>query len=316
MVAVDFVNRMRPRLGPVGVFQATFLGLPLDDVRTMAARIEALGFGSLFIPEGLGGREAFCFQSLLLAASEKLVCGTAIANLWARHPSAMQGGAELLAEAHPGRFVLGIGVSHAAVVTPYGLNWAKPLETMGSYLAGMDAAAAREVVASAAALVEVGGSGGEAIRRTPRLLGALGPRMLELARDRAEGAISYFVPPEHTASARRVLGPDRLLIVEQAVVTGSDPAMAMSTAREHVAPYLFLPNYSTNLVRLGYGDDVTGGGSDRLIHDLVAMGTVEQVAERVQRHHNAGADHVLLQPVGDPASVLPQLEELAPTVCR
>jgi probable F420-dependent oxidoreductase len=139
--------------------------------------------------------------------------------------------------------------------------------------------------------------------------------MLALARDRADGAHPYFVPVEHTPVARQILGPDRLLIPEQAVVLSTDAEQARNVARSHTTTYLRLPNYVNNLRRLGYSDeDLAGAGSDRLVDAIVAWGDEEQIANRVRAHLQAGADHVLLQPLGDLSSAVAQLERLAPAV--
>jgi probable F420-dependent oxidoreductase len=210
----------------------------------------------------------------------------------------MQGGAATLGAAYPGRFLLGVGVSHAPMVDGSGQRYERPLAHMAGYLDGMDAADAP------ATDVPV-----------PRLLAALRPRMLELARDRADGAHSYFVPPAHTASARTALGPGKLLIPEQAVVVTSDPTEARRVARTHMVRYLQLPNYVNNLRHLGYTDeDVAGEGSDRLVDAIVAWGGAEDIATRVREHLDAGADHVVLQPLGDLDRALQQLETLAPAV--
>ena len=136
----------------------------------------------------------------------------------------------------------------------------------------------------------------------PRVLAALRPKMLSLARDRADGAHPYLVPPAHTALARAAVGPDKLLIPEQAIVVESDPAEARRIARGHLSGYLRLPNYVNNLKHLGYADDLANEGSDRLVDAIVAWGTEEDIARRVGEHHDNGADHVLLQPLGDIAT--------------
>jgi probable F420-dependent oxidoreductase len=248
----------------------------------------------------IGGKEAFAHQSVLLNATEQIVTGTGIANIWARHPATMQAGAATLGAAFPGRFVLGIGVSHAPIVERSGQTYDRPFTRMVEYLNGMDR------VTGDVPVTEI---------PVPRVLAALGPKMLALARDRADGAHPYFVPVEHTPVARQILGPDRLLIPEQAVVLSTDAEQARSVARSHTTTYLRLPNYVNNLRRLGYSDeDLAGAGSDRLVDAIVAWGDEEQIANRVRAHLQAGADHVLLQPLGDLSSAVAQLERLAPAV--
>ncbi|HEX3947784.1 MAG TPA: TIGR03620 family F420-dependent LLM class oxidoreductase [Acidimicrobiales bacterium] len=291
----------RERLGRVGVWLGSLRAAPMDDVRSAARRIEALGYGSLWTGEAVGGREAFAFQGVLLSATDRLVTGTGIANLWARHPYAMEGGATTLGEAYPGRFVLGVGVSHAPMVDSRGMDYAKPLRRMREYLDGMDAAAADHPPDA------------DAWPPVPRLLAALRPGMLQLAAERADGAHPYFVPVDHTPLARAALGPGKLLVPEQAVVVDTDPATARATARRHMELYLQLPNYVRNLRHLGYGDqDLAAPGSDRLVDAIVAWGDPETVARRVTEHLEAGADHVLVQPLGRLPNALAQLEALAP----
>jgi probable F420-dependent oxidoreductase len=293
---------IRERLGKVGVWLASLRPATIEQERAAARRIEALGYGSLWAGEVIGGKEAFSHQAVLLAATERIVTGTGIANIWARHPATMQAGAATLGAAYPGRFILGIGVSHASIVERSGQTYDRPLTRMVEYLDGMD----RVVGDVPVTHVPV-----------PRVLAALGPKMLALARDRADGAHPYFVPVEHTPFARQILGPDRLLIPEQAVVLNSDPEEARRIARGHTASYLRLPNYVNNLRRLGYSDkDLAGSGSDRLVDAIVAWGDEEQIASRVTAHLEGGANHVLLQPLGDLESAVAQLERLAPAVLR
>jgi probable F420-dependent oxidoreductase len=300
MLSPDDVRAARERLGAVGVWMGSLLGpAAIDEERQAARRIEELGYGSLWTGEIVGGKEAFAHQSVLLAATERILTGTGIANVWAREPGAMEGGGATLGAAYPGRFVLGIGISHGPIVELSGQFYDKPMEKMVGYLYGMDAS----VVYAPKTEIPV-----------PRVLAALRPKMLQLARDRADGAHPYLVPPAHTAIAREALGPDKLLIPEQAVLLEADPAEARRLAREHLAGYLQLPNYVNNLKRLGYGDDLADGGSDRLADAIVAWGDEEQVAHRITEHLDNGADHVVLQPLGDIAGGLAQLERLAPVV--
>jgi len=296
----EIVRSTRQRLGPVGVWSGVLRPAGAEDARAAARRIEELGFGSLWTGEVLGGRDAFAFAAVLLSGTTTLSVGTGIANLWARHPATMQAGATTLAEGWPDRLVLGVGVSHAPVVEAGGAAYRRPLARMVGYLDDMDREAATTPPPVA----------------FPRVLAALGPRMLALAGERADGAHPYFVPTSHTPLARRALGPDRLLIPEQAVVLQTDPDTARRVARRHMAGYLRLPNYVRNLVRLGYSDDdVTDGGSNRLVDAIVAWGDERAVADRVAEHLDGGADHVLLQPLGGGLDgTLSQLEALAPAL--
>ena len=300
MTHSDAVGAVRERLGAVGVWLGSLRPALIGSERQAARRIEELGYGSLWSGEVIGGKEAFAHQGVLLAATQRIVTGTGIANVWARHPAAMQGGAATLGAAYPGRFILGVGISHAPMVDRSGQVYEKPLARMIAYLDGMDAAAA------AAPATEV---------PVPRLLAALRPRMLNLARDRADGAHPYFVPVSHTPLARETLGPGKLLIPEQAVVLDTDPARARRIARGHMEVYLRLPNYVNNLRALGYTDeDFSAGGSDRLVDAIVAWGDEAAIAARVREHRDAGADHVALQPLGSLDAAIAQLERLAPAV--
>lgn len=285
-------------LGPVGVWLGALQREPADSQRSVVARIEELGYGSVFEGEVVGRNDIFAQEAVWLCATSRIVAGAGIANIWARHPGTARAAAAALGEAFPNRFLLGLGVSHAPIVGRSGQQYERPLDRMREYLDGMDQAEAATQPA------------------VPVVLAALRRRMLELARDRTGGAHTYFVPPEHTAEARETLGPDRLLIPEQAVCLETDPAVARETARRHTASYLELPNYVNNLKRLGLtDDDLTGAGSDRLVDTIVAWGDAAAIARRVRAHRDAGADHVLVQPLAaDIKDAVRQLEQLAPAL--
>jgi len=269
-------------LGRVGIWTGQFDFVPAGELRAAAAEVEELGYGALWTGEAVG-REVLTAAGLLLAATSRLVVATGIANIWARDALAMAAGQRTLAEAFPDRFVLGIGVSHAPLLAVRGQGYDKPWSYLRDYLAAMEQGrtANRAVPPTGAA---------------PTVLAALGPRMLELARDAADGAHTYFVPPEHTALARTVLGSDKLLAPEQVAVLETDPATAREIARRHTGSYLRLANYTNNLRRLGFTDaDFIGGGSDRLVDAIAVWGDEATVAERVRAHLDAGADHVAVQ---------------------
>jgi probable F420-dependent oxidoreductase len=180
----------------------------------------------------------------------------------------------------PGRFLLGIGASHAPLVTDY----SRPYSHMVAYLDALDALDALETPVPA----------------DRRVLAALGDRMLELAGQRAAGAHPYFVPVEHTIRARSILGDGPLLAPEVAVVLETDPATARALAREYASIYLGLPNYTQNLRTFGFGDpDIDGGGSNRLIDAVIPWGGAATIADRIREHHRAGADHVCVQVISD-----------------
>jgi probable F420-dependent oxidoreductase len=290
-------------LGRVGLWTFQLDLQPAARAQEAARELEGLGYRALWIPEAVG-REAFTNAGLLLAGTERLVVATGIANVWARDAMAMAAAQKTLDEAYPGRFLLGIGVSHKPMVDDLrGHRYRKPLTYMRDYLDAMDRAF---YVAPAPSVPGT------------RVIGALHPKMLRLAAERTAGAHPYFVTPEHTARARAILGPGPLLAPEQAVVLDSDPAAARAAARAHMALYLTLPNYRRNLVGLGFGDDdFAAGASDRLVDAIVAWGGVEAVVARVQAHLAAGADHVCVQVLDPDPAALPmrQWRELAPALC-
>jgi probable F420-dependent oxidoreductase len=274
--------------------------MPAAAERDYARAVESLGFKALWIPESLGSKEAFAHASLLLSATKTLIVATGIANIWARDAVAMANGARTLVDAYPGRFLLGLGVSHAPTVKTRGQSYARPLEYMRKYLEAMDAAP------YVGPKVE-----------TPRVLAALGPQMLRLSAERTLGAHPYFVPVEHTTIARKELGAGPLLAVEQAAVVSDDPATARATARRHMKRYLDLDNYVNNLRRLGWTDpDLGEGGSDKLVDSIVAWGGTAAIKARIDDHRRRGADHVCLQVLrADPAgSATADLERIAKAV--
>ena len=275
------------RLGRVGVWSFGLDALPVRDAKAFAQRVEALGFGSLWLGEGVGSREAFVQSALLLGATERLVLGTGIASVWARDAVSARSAGRALADAYPHRFVLGLGISHAGAVSRRGHAYAaRPLSAMRDYLEAMDAADAelKSPVLGA---------------EPPRVIAALRPKMLRLAATHADGAHTYFVPVEHTEQARAALGPDALLITEQAVVLDADPDTARASARRHCEHYLSRDNYRNNLLALGYHDtELDGGGADRVVDDLVAWGELADLGKRIDAQLAAGADHVVVQVVG------------------
>jgi probable F420-dependent oxidoreductase len=287
------------QLGRVGLWTFQLDLQPASRAKEVAAELEEMGWPIIWLPEAVG-RESFTNSALLLSATDTLVVATGIASIWARDAMAMAAGQLTLSEAFPGRFLLGMGVSHQPMVDHVrGHHYDKPLSTMRSYLDAMDS------VIYVAPQPEV---------EPRRVLAALGPKMLALAAERALGAHPYFVPVEHTAFAREALGDGPMLCPEQAVVLSTDADEARAAARTHMATYLSLPNYTNNLRRMGWTDDDLGdGGSDRLVDAIVAWGDVDAIAERVRAHHDAGADHVCLQVLDRDATALPmaQWRELA-----
>jgi probable F420-dependent oxidoreductase len=287
--------------GRVGLWTHVLDAMPMAAAQEQVAELAELGFGAVWIPEAVG-RDPMVASALLLAGSSDIVVGTGIASIWARDAMAMAASHKSITEAFPGRFLLGLGVSHQpAVDFLRGHSYEKPLSRMRAYLDAMDSSLYMAAEPSTA---------------PTRLLAALGPKMLELAAGRASGAHPYFVPVEHTAVAREVMGQGPLLCVEQAVVLETDPSVAREIARRHTSIYLTLPNYTNNLKRFGWtDDDIADGGSDALTDAIVAWGDVDTVRARVQAHHDAGADHVCVQALAADDAAVPGIwRELAPAL--
>lgn len=288
------------RIGRIGVW--TFLDmLPAPEAVSVVRRIEDQGYSMLWLPEAVG-RDPFALVSFLAPQTERLVFATGIANLYARDAMTMNALRRTVGELSGDRFVLGIGVSHAHLVTGVrGHDYGKPVSTMRAYLEAMEKALYMAPKQEPA---------------PPVVLAALRPKMLALAGEKAAGAHPYFVTPEHTARAREILGPRAWLAPEQKVLRETDPAKARAVARANMRIYVGLPNYQNNLRWLGFGDeDFAGGGSDRLVDAIVAWGDEKRLQERVQAHLDAGASHVCIQPLradGKPGPDLDLLEALAP----
>jgi probable F420-dependent oxidoreductase len=262
------------QLAGVGVWDWGLRGDDRGEVGDAVAELEELGYSAIWFPGGSGGPVLDMAENML-RATRRVPIATGILNVWMHDPLDVAAGRARLAEEHPGRFLLGLGAGHAPQLDP-GV-WRRPLSKVRDYLDALDSASEPPPVEE-------------------RCLAALGPRMLELARDRTAGAHPYFVPVEHTRRAREILGPDTLLAPEQAVVLETDSARAREIGREHTASYLRAENYANNLRRLGYTDeDLADGGSDRLVDDLVAWGDVERIRARIDEHFAAGADHVCIQ---------------------
>jgi probable F420-dependent oxidoreductase len=258
-------SQWRDRLGRFGIWRAAMQTTP-----ELAATLEQLGFGALWLGGSPGGDLAIVDQ--LLGATTSLIVGTSIVNIWKDDAATVAASYRRIEATHPGRFVLGAGAGHPEATAGY----ANPYQTLAGYVDELtdDHVPAQGIV-----------------------LAALGPRVLRLAADRTAGAIPYLVPPEHTRTARAILGPDRLLAPEHKVVLDTDPDRARALGRNRVTnPYLHLVNYTSNLRRLGFTDaDLADGGSDQLIDALVAHGTPQQVATQLGAHLEAGADHVCAQ---------------------
>ncbi|WP_043679597.1 LLM class F420-dependent oxidoreductase [Streptomyces xylophagus] len=232
-----------------------------------AAELEQLGYGAVW----LGGSTAARHAVPLIEATSRLAVGTSIQSIWQYTAAETAASFAELETTHPGRFLLGLGVAHAQNTAEY----RRPYSAMVTYLNALDAAG---------------------VPADRRLLAALGPKTIELARDHTAGSIPYLVTPEHTAKSRELLGKTPLLAPELKVVLETDPARARTLAREALAPYLALPNYTGNFLRNGFTeDDLTDGGSDRLVDAVFAWGEEARIRARIDAFLDAGADHVALQ---------------------
>jgi probable F420-dependent oxidoreductase len=281
------------QLGKLGVF------LFLDSYTSaqtadMARQMEGWGYSALWYPEAVG-RNTMVQAAWLLSQTQKLVVASGIANIYARDAQATVSARKALDEMSGGRYLLGLGVSHAPLVKGLrGQNYGKPLARMREYLEAMKRAIYQSPNAS---------------QEGEMVLAALGPKMLELSRDQSDGAHPYNVTPEHTRRAREILGAGKKLYVEQKVCLESDPVKARQAAKLALDFYLGLPNYRNNWVTLGFSEQEIDSASDRFLDAMVAWGSVEQIRQRIQEHFEAGADHVCIQPVTD---VMGTLEALKP----
>lgn len=276
-------------------------GMGAEDAAAFVGRVEALGYGTLWIPEAVG-RDPFALIGFLAGRTDRLGFATGIANVYARDPMTLRAIRETLGEIAPGRFALGLGVSHAPLVTGLrGHAYGKPVTTMRNVIDAMEKAPYQAPRAASEA---------------PLVLAALRRNMLRLAAERARGAHPYLVTPEHTKWARGILGEGPLLLPEQMVLLERDAKKARAIARKNLQIYLGLPNYRNLLLELGFeAAEIEGGGSDRLVDALVAWGDEGRIAERLQAHWDAGADHVCIQPFHPEGAPVPDeriLEALAP----
>lgn len=280
-------------IGKLGVFLFTD-SLTAAQAAELADRIEKWGYGALWFPEAVG-RNSVAHASWLLASTRRLVVASGIANIYARDAQAAAAARLTLNEQSGNRYLMGLGVSHAPLVEGLrGHHYGKPIQAMRSYLEKMRQATYRAPAPA-----------GE----SELVLAALGPRMLELAAELTDGAHPYNVTPEHTAMARKILGPGKRLYVEHKVVLETDPVKAREIGRQGLAFYKDLPNYRNNWLRLGFTEDDCAGPSDRLVDAVVAWGDEARIRARIQEHYQAGADHVCIQPL---AAVEETLERLAP----
>jgi probable F420-dependent oxidoreductase len=288
--------------GRIGVFAGPLNGQPTAIQREFVREMERLGYGTLWYGEALA-QEAFARGAIFLAATERLVIASGIANIWARDAAAMANGGRTLTEAWPGRFILGIGVSHAPLVRMRGHDYGRPYSAMHEYLDAMDAVPWR----------------GPETELPPIVLAALGPRMVGLAGERTAGAYPYFTTAAHIREVRGILGPEPFLAADLPVVLAGDLAAARAIGDRHLSFYLGSANYRNNLLRIGWPEsDLETPGSDALFEAIVAWGDLDRIGDRVRERFEAGADQVVLNLVAAGASALPldELRRLAPLTQR
>jgi probable F420-dependent oxidoreductase len=259
-------------LGRIGVW-TSFRPFGADRAGEAARLVEQLGYGAWWV----GGSPHVPDVRRVLDATTTMVAATGILNIWSNDPAETAAADAALRAEFPGRLMLGIGIGHPEATSDY----RRPLTAMRAFLDGLDASPTPPPADA-------------------RCLAALGPRMLDLARERAAGTHQYFVTVDHTRLARERLGPGKLVAPEVACVVERDPARGRAVARDYAKLYLGLRNYTRNLLRIGFTEaDVAGGGSDRLIDAVIPQGAPERIAEAVHAHLEAGADHVCLQPLGE-----------------
>jgi probable F420-dependent oxidoreductase len=261
----------KPKLGKVGIWSMDLRrGHPPELVVEVAQELEELGYGALWLPAGIDG-SIFGVFDRVLAATDRIALATGIVSIWKFAPEQLAVWWNGLSAEHRSRVLLGLGVSHSALI---GEAWSKPLAMMREYLDELER---------------------QGLPLSATCIAALGPKMLELAGRRTQGSHPYMVPPQHSAIARRIMGADALVAPEVGVVLDADPVTARAMARTVLAHYAGLHNYRSNWVRMGFGEDEIAGLSDRLVDEVIVWGSPEQIAAKVERHHAAGADHVCLQ---------------------
>lgn len=250
-----------------------------------ATEIEALGYGAVWV--GGSPPAALSWVEPILQATTTLCVATGIVNIWSAPAQRVAESFHRIEAAYPGRFLLGIGVGHAEMISEY----RKPYNALVEYLDRLD---------------DYG------VPANRRVVAALGPRVLGLSARRSAGAHPYLTTPEHTARARELIGPSAFLTPEHKVVLTTDSARARTVGRQALDMYFNLANYRNNWKRLGFTDDeVSRPGSDRLVDAVVAYGTPDAIAARLNEHLLAGADHVPIQVLTEDDNLVSALTELA-----
>ncbi len=266
-------------IGSIGLWQGLD-GYPAGQLREIVAELDEQGWPCLWIPETVA-RDPFVAAGMILGATTNLKVATGIASIWARDPMTTANASITLNEGYDGRFLLGLGVSHHTITEWVRKHdYSKPLSTMRTYLERIDASMFKGV---------------EPAEPPNRVIAALGPKMLALGGESADGVHPYFVPVEHTAVAREAVGPDKIVATEQMIVLDTDAASARETARKHMKVYTGLPNYANNLMRFGFTEEEITNIDDRLVDAIVAWGSIDDVVARVREHQAAGASHVCIQ---------------------
>jgi probable F420-dependent oxidoreductase len=273
-----------PRIGRIGIWSLELRFGDPGEANEAAAELDELGYGAIWFPGGIGGDVTGDF-SRLLNATKRATLATGIINIWKHEPKEIADWWHGLSDDHKRRAWLGLGISHGPLI---GENWSKPIAKTRHYVEQLTALG---------------------VPPDSQCLAALGPKMLELSRDLTGGAHPYLVTPEHSDTARKILGPGKLLAPEQGVVLETDPARARALARVALDHYRALPNYRNNWLRLGFSDDEIETMSDRFIDAIFAWGSVERIAERVQAHLSAGADHVCMQVIAEQGTPIAKQRE-------
>jgi probable F420-dependent oxidoreductase len=257
------------------------IGYPSAELVAFARRLEGWGYGTLWINDGMGS-DPMVLAARILAGTERLQVALGVANIYSRDPTMMIGAQYGLNEQWNGRFLLGLGASHAFIVEGMrGHAYGRPVATMRAYLEAMAA---------------IDYPGPKPAEKPLTVIAALGPKMLELARSHADGAHPFATTPGHTATARDILGPGKLLLVEQKVMLETDAAKARAVGRGLVAGLAGIPNYRNNLLRMGFAEEELGPTvSDRAADAMLAWGDEAAIRRRIREHWEAGADQVAVQ---------------------
>ncbi|PZT72283.1 MULTISPECIES: TIGR03620 family F420-dependent LLM class oxidoreductase [unclassified Streptomyces] len=270
-------------LGTIGVWSLAFTHGDRAEARDAAAELEELGYGAIWLGGSPGGnpRGDLTTAAGVLAATNRIAVTTACVSIWERSPNRLAATYHALPRHRRNRLLIGLGVSHADFVGHYH----DPYHALRSYLDELDTTA-------------------PPLPSTARIIGAHGPQMTRLAATRSTGVHPYLVDPAHTAWARSILGDGPTLAVEQTVIPHAGAETARARARAMLAPYLKLRNYRSAWLRGGFtAEDLSLGGSDRMIDALFAWGTPDRIVARLTEHRQAGADHVAVQVVTDTPDV-------------